>query len=126
MNNIEFMKLMVANAAPPTCPWVTSFSSTPRHATPEDWCVSPAKHAGQVPWVPSAQQLLADPATAGVDGEERAELLFARLLAKAADRELMLRSLLDLVAEDGRVIPPTASLRAWCARLQERLAPTHK
>lgn len=61
------------------------------------------------------------PAAAAVDGEERASLLIAKLLADSSDREAVLRAVLDVCAESGRVIPPDSRLRAFCERLQQQL-----
>jgi len=61
------------------------------------------------------------PASAAVDGEERAELLLAKLLDGTAAPDALLHSLLDTCGASCKTLPPDARLRSWCSRLQRQM-----
>lgn len=67
-----------------------------------------------------------DAAVDAEDGAARAGALIARLQAGASDPDALLRSLLDTLAESGRIVAPDCRLRGFCKRLSEQIAPRQK
>lgn len=58
---------------------------------------------------------------AHLEGEKAAVAALDRITAGCSDPDLLLRGILNVLADEGLIVPPVTRLRGYCRALQKRL-----
>ena len=58
---------------------------------------------------------------AHLEGEQAAQSTLDRIAAGCSDPDLLLRGILNVLADEGLIVPPVTRLRGYCRALQKRL-----
>ena len=94
----------------------TVYQRISRISLPVSWSTHLAAD-GCTTWAPAGIRGVG----ATLDGKARAERLLGRLQAGASDKDALLRAVLDVLAESGRIVAPDCRLRAFCAGVLARI-----